>query len=133
MKSLQAFVGGFDALMRRDPEPLPSEEFDWSSVDPQDKAFVALVLMGVDDCCSRMLDNEYRTIARRILARRSTAGPLVSNRFRPRPGVSEGAGSYSVGVMIWRLLPSGSSNAVSVANPWSNGGVACTPLSTRRS
>jgi hypothetical protein len=80
MKSLQAFAGGFDALMGLDSEPLPTEEFDWSSVEPQDEAFVALVLMLVDDCCERMLDTEYRTIARRILARVAVGDPRVFRR-----------------------------------------------------
>ena len=93
MKSLQAFVGGFDALMRLDTEPLPNEEFDWSSVDPQDEPFVALVLMGVDDCCSRMLDNEYRTIARRILARVAIREPRVLRR-------SENTDRFAAG-LVW--------------------------------
>jgi hypothetical protein len=80
MKSLQAFVGGFDALMRLDAEPLPNEEFNWSSVEPQDETFVALVLMLVDDCCDQLLDNEYRTIARRILARVAARDPRVLRR-----------------------------------------------------
>jgi hypothetical protein len=80
MKSLQAFVGGFDALMRLDGEPLPNEEFDWSSIEPQDEAFVALVLLRVDDCCDQLLDNEYRTIARRILAHVAVRDPRVLRR-----------------------------------------------------
>ena len=80
MKDLQAFVGGFDALMRLDAEPLPSEEFDWSSVEPQDEPFVALVLALVDECCREMLDTEYRTIARRILARIEARDPRALRR-----------------------------------------------------
>jgi hypothetical protein len=80
MEDLQAFVGGFDALMRLDTEPIPNEEFDWSSVESQDEAFVAPVLMLVDDCCEQMLDDEYRTIARRILARIAARDPRVLRR-----------------------------------------------------
>lgn len=80
MEDLQAFVGGFDALMCLDAEPLPPEEFDWTSVEPQDAVFVALVLALVDDCCEQMLDDEYRTIARRILARVAARDPRVLRR-----------------------------------------------------
>jgi hypothetical protein len=80
MKSLQAIVGGFDALMNLDAAPLPHEDFDWSSVEPRDAAFVGLVLRLVDDCCEEMLDYEYRTIARRILARVAARDPRVLRR-----------------------------------------------------
>jgi hypothetical protein len=93
MKSLQAFVGGFDALMRLDAEPLPNEEFDWSSVEPQDATFVALVLMLVDECCDQILDNEYRTIARRILARVAVRDPRVLRR-------SENTDRFAAG-LVW--------------------------------
>jgi hypothetical protein len=45
---LEVLVGGSDALMQLDAEPLPNDEFDWSSVEPQDQAFVTLVLALVD-------------------------------------------------------------------------------------
>lgn len=80
MKDLQAFVGGFDALMRLDAEPLPRADFDWSSVEPRDEAFVAAVLTLVDHCCEFLLDHEYRTIALRILARVAARDPRVLRR-----------------------------------------------------
>jgi hypothetical protein len=80
MESLQVFVGGFDALMRLDAEPLPNEEFDWSSVEPCDARFVGLVLALVDECCGELLDDEFRTIARRILARVAARDPRVLRR-----------------------------------------------------
>jgi hypothetical protein len=79
-KDLQAFVGGFDALMHLDSAPLPDDEFDWSSVAPRDEAFVAAVLALVDHCCEYLLDHEYRTIARRILARVAARDPRVLRR-----------------------------------------------------
>src|SRR3978361_2506185 len=69
MRDLQAFVGGFVELMRLDAEPLPNENFDWSSVEPRDARFVGLVLALVDECCAEMLDDEYRTITLRNPAR----------------------------------------------------------------
>ena len=80
MKSLQAFVGGFDALMRLDDEPIPNEGFDWSSVERRDVVFVAQVLELVDGCCDQLLDDEFRTIARRILARVAARDPRTLRR-----------------------------------------------------
>jgi len=93
MKNLQVFVGGLDALMRLDDEPLPSEEFDWSSVEARDERIVALVLMLVDGYCDQVLDNEYRTIARRILARVATRDPRVLRR-------SENTDRFAAG-LVW--------------------------------
>ena len=84
LKDLQAFVGGTEALMRLDAEPLPDERFDWSAIELQDEEFVSLVLMLVDECCEQLLDNEYRTIARRILARVATRDPRVLRRSANR-------------------------------------------------
>jgi hypothetical protein len=80
MRRLQAFVGGYDELMHLDAEPLPDEEFEWSPIERQDEAFIARVLKLVDDCCDQMLDNEYRTIARRILACVAIQDPRVLRR-----------------------------------------------------
>jgi hypothetical protein len=80
MRRLQAFVGGYDALMHLDAEPLPSAKFEWSPIEPQDEAFVAQVLELVDACCEQMLDDEYRTIARRILACVAIQDPPVLRR-----------------------------------------------------
>jgi hypothetical protein len=80
LKMLEVLVGGYDALMQLDAEPLPNDEFDWSSVEPQDQAFVTLVLALVDRYCGEVLDDEYRTIARRILARVAARDPRVLRR-----------------------------------------------------
>jgi hypothetical protein len=80
MKDLQAFVGGFDALMHLDTEPLPREDFDWSSVETRDGSFVAWVLTLVSRCCDELLDDQYRTIAWRILARVASRDPRVLRR-----------------------------------------------------
>jgi hypothetical protein len=80
LQSMQVLVGGYDELMRLDAEPLPNEEFEWSTVEPQDRAFVTLVLALVDRYCEEVLDDEYRTIARRILARVAARDPRVLRR-----------------------------------------------------
>ena len=74
---LIAHVGDADALWRLDATPLPDESFDWSAVEARDVPFVTEVLARSDKCCDAMLDTEFRTIVRRILAR-------VANRD-PRP------------------------------------------------
>jgi hypothetical protein len=82
MESLQALVGGFDALMRLDAEPLPNDDFDWSAVEAEDRPFVTMVLERVERYCESVLDAEYRTIARRILARVAGRDPRVLRRSR---------------------------------------------------
>jgi hypothetical protein len=82
LKMLEVLVGGHNALMRLDAQPLPNEEFDWSPVEPADRAFVTLVLALVDRYCAEVLDDEYRTIARRILARVAARDPRVLRRSR---------------------------------------------------
>jgi uncharacterized protein DUF6398 len=74
---LLPYVGDIAALLDLDTESLPDEPFDWSSVDARDKAMVEAVLERCDAACDAILDVEFRTIARRILA-------LVAARD-PRP------------------------------------------------
>jgi hypothetical protein len=49
-------------------------------VEARDHAFVAEVLTLSDQCCDRMLDTEYRTITRRILARVAARDPRPLRR-----------------------------------------------------
>ncbi len=72
---LVELVGSADALWSLGTDSLPDEPFDWSAVLPADCAFVAEVLRLVDDCCDALLDVEYRTIARRLLARIAALDP----------------------------------------------------------
>ena len=65
---LLPYVDDLPALLDLDTEPLPHEAFDWSGVDSQDRAIVAAVLDRCDAACADMLDTEFRTITRRILA-----------------------------------------------------------------
>ncbi len=60
--------------------PLPDEDFDWTAIadDVHDK--VADVLSRCDRCCDELLDVEYRTACRRLLARAAAGDPAVFRR-----------------------------------------------------
>src|SRR6478672_10745425 len=78
--SLLPHVDDLAALLDLDAERLPDEAFDWSTVDPQDRAIVAAVLDRCDAACDELLDAEFRTIARRILAMLATRDPRPLRR-----------------------------------------------------
>lgn len=73
-------VGDIDPLMRLDAEPLPDEPFDWPTVDAADRPFAGAVLDLSDRCCEEMLDVEFRTMTRRILARVAARDPRALRR-----------------------------------------------------
>ena len=77
---LIAFVGSSEALWCLDAIPIPDEPFDWSTVEAQDVDFVQRVVVRSDQCCDEMLDIEFRTIARRILARVAARDPRTFRR-----------------------------------------------------
>jgi hypothetical protein len=77
---LVELVGSVDALWSLGTRPLPDEPFDWSAVVPSDRPFVAEVLRLADRCCDALLDVEYRTIARRLLARIAAHDPRPLRR-----------------------------------------------------
>jgi hypothetical protein len=77
---LVELVGSDDALWSLGTQPLPDEPFDWSVVLPAECAFVDEVLRLVDECCDALLDVEYRTIARRLLARIAARDPRPLRR-----------------------------------------------------
>jgi len=83
---LTAIVGGLEELWTLDAEPLADEPFDWSGVEARDQPYVSEVLGRSDACCEDLLDLEYRTIARRILARVATRDcrPLRRSLNAPR-------------------------------------------------
>ena len=86
-------VGDADALWCLDAIPLPDEPFDWSVVEPRDVAFVEQVLALSDRCCVEMLDIEFRTVTRRILARVAGRDPRP---FRRSPHAARCAAS-----LVW--------------------------------
>ncbi len=75
-------VGSADALWCLDGARLPDEAFDWSSVEPGDVEFVEQVLAASDECCRLVLDTEFRTITRRILARVAERDPRPLRRSK---------------------------------------------------
>ena len=63
-----------------DTRPLPDEAFDWSGIPDDVTARVAEVLELIDRCCDALLDVEYRTVCRRVLARVASRAPKVFRR-----------------------------------------------------
>ncbi len=83
-------VGSVDALWHLDAEPLPDEPFDWSGVEERDAPFVREVLALTERYCDAALDTEYRTIARRILARVAARDPRPLRRSAHAERVAAG-------------------------------------------
>jgi hypothetical protein len=77
---LCAAAGGEDALRALDDRPLPDEEFDWSGIPDDVHAMVHEVLVHADRCCDQLLDVEYRTACRRVLAMAARGDPAVFRR-----------------------------------------------------
>ena len=63
-----------------DAEPIPDEPFDWSAVEPTDHAFVARIVELTDRACDSLLDIEFRTVARRLVARVVRRDPRALRR-----------------------------------------------------
>ena len=73
-------VGGVEQLDRLGTAPLPDEPFAWSGIAEDITERVAEVLELTDRCCDELLDVEYRTAARRVLARVASGDPAVFRR-----------------------------------------------------
>lgn len=80
LDSLARLVGGMEELDQLDTVPLPDEPFDWSDIPDDVTPRVAEVLELTDRCCDALLDVEYRTVARRVLARVASRGPAMFRR-----------------------------------------------------
>jgi Domain of unknown function (DUF6398) len=78
----QEAVGGAQALDELDDEPLPDEQFDWTDIDDDVHERVAEILGLCDECCDEFFDAEYRTAARRVLARIARTWPEPLRRGR---------------------------------------------------
>jgi hypothetical protein len=108
--SLLPHVDDLPALLDLDAERLPDEGFDWSGVDSQDRAIVAAVLERCDAACDELLDTEFRTIARRILAMLATRDPRplrrTTNHDRLAAGIvwlaGRGNGEFGRRAPRWR-------------------------------
>ena len=73
-------VGGDAQLDRLDTEPLPDEPFRWDGIADDIRARVGEVLALTDRCCDEVLDIEYRTACRRLLARAAAGDPDLLRR-----------------------------------------------------
>ena len=93
---LEDAVGGAKALDNLDTKPLPDEEFVWRNVAEDIRERVGEVLSMCDSCCDEMLDVEYRTACRRLLARVATGNPRVFRR-KARADTAAAALCYAVG------------------------------------
>ena len=91
-----SWVGGLPEFETLDDDPVPDEPFDWAAVETCDREFIAQVLALADAHCDRWLDVQYRTIARRILARAAGGDPRVFRR-------SHRADKCAAG-LVWLML-----------------------------
>jgi DNA-binding transcriptional ArsR family regulator len=80
LDSLRRAVGGEAALDGLDADPLPEEPFAWNTVPTDVRERVNEVLGLVDGCCAVLLDEQYRTVCRRLLADAATADPDIFRR-----------------------------------------------------
>ena len=93
--ALERAVGGPVALDTLDDAPLPDEPFDWTGIADDIHDRVGEVLDFCDRCCDELLDVEYRTACRRVLARIAVNGPEVFRR-RGRSDTAAAAICWSV-------------------------------------
>jgi hypothetical protein len=93
LECLDNEVGGRVALDGLDDRPLPDEPFCWDRIDPDVAERVREVLILIDRCCDDLLDTEYRTACRRLLAR--LAAPAEAFRRKGKPGDRRGGGGVA--------------------------------------
>jgi hypothetical protein len=80
LDSLRQSVGGEAALDALDAQPLPDEPFASDVVPADVRGRVGEVLELVDRCCAELLDIEYRTVCRRLLADAAAGDPEIFRR-----------------------------------------------------
>jgi Domain of unknown function (DUF6398) len=96
LDGLAGVVGGRQALTDLDTEPLPPEDFAWDPIPADVRERVGEVLDLVDGCCDALLDEEYRTACRRLLARAAAADPAIFRR-RSRADTAAAAVCWVIG------------------------------------
>ncbi|MGH9181802.1 MAG: DUF6398 domain-containing protein, partial [Acidimicrobiales bacterium] len=96
LDGLRRAVGGAAALATLDGAPLPDEAFDWTGIPGDIAGRVADVLALCDRCGEELLDLEFRTATRRVLARIARSGPDVFRR-RGRSDTAAAALCWAVG------------------------------------
>ncbi len=85
-------VGGVDALMTLDADPLPDEEFDWTGIGEEIRPTVQAIRDECDACADAILDVEHRTAMRRFLAKAARNDPGL---FRRKSSPVRGAGAVA--------------------------------------
>jgi Domain of unknown function (DUF6398) len=90
---LALHVGSQIQLDQLDDNPLPDEPFRWDGIPDDVTARVHEVLALTDRCCEEMLDVEYRTACRRVLARVASQGPEVFRR--------KGRAETAAAALVW--------------------------------
>jgi hypothetical protein len=96
LDGLRRVVGGEAALDALDAQPLPDEPFAWEDIPADVHERVGEVLALIDRCCTELLDAEYRTACRRLLADVAAADPEIFRR-RGRPETAAAAVCWVVG------------------------------------
>ena len=104
LECLRRAVGGEDALANLDHAPLPDEPFDWTGIDDDIRPKVAEILDLCDQHCTDLLDTEYRTATRRVLARIARHGPDAFRR-RGRADTAAAAMCWAVGRVNDLFIP----------------------------
>jgi hypothetical protein len=89
-------VGGRAQLAALDDVPLPDEPFAWDEIPDDIGDRVGEVLALTDRCCDELLDVEYRTACRRLLADVAVADPQIFRR-RSRTDTAAAAIAWVVG------------------------------------
>jgi hypothetical protein len=99
-------VGGAEALANLTDRVLPDEPFSWDGIADDIRPRVAEILVFCDRGCDELLDTEYRTACRRLLARVATGDPTVFRR-KGRPEGTAAAVCWIVGKANERFRPWG--------------------------
>lgn len=94
---LSRAVGGQRALDELDDTPLPDEKLSWAGIADEVRPAVNAIAQILDDRCMQVLDIEYRTACRRLLARAAAGDPASIGRRSAKPMVSAAAICWLVG------------------------------------
>jgi len=108
---LMRTVGSAEAMAELDDVPLPDEPFEWTGIPDDVRDRVAEVLALVDSCAESLLDVEYRTAFRRLLARAARRDPAVF-RHRGRSETAAAAICWMVAKANDLFVPTGGGMAV---------------------
>ncbi|CAN5842335.1 hypothetical protein BH23ACT10_BH23ACT10_21050 [soil metagenome] len=94
--ALARAVGGAEQLRALDDAPLPDESFGWVIIPDDIHDRVDDVVALTDRCCDDLLDIEYRTACRRLLADVAAADPQIFRR-RSRADTAAAAITWVIG------------------------------------